>query len=802
MLTRFAHPRTISRPVPSACPLSPKASALAVAVALTTFVPAAAVFAQPTRAEAPVAISIAAQPLGLALNELARQADLQLLVSPELVAGKSAPAIAGRFAPQAAFRQMLAGSGLEAVFQNGTVIVQRVRAGTNATAADESSDSTLAPVTVLATRQPGASLSNVPASISVVSGREIERQQATAPRIEDILTRTVPGFNPTNNGVRQIRGRTAQVFINGVPVNEQLRASSGADINLLSPDQLGGIEVSRGANSAYGFGSPGGIIALTTPRAESEKLTLTSKVSGGFNTSQIGGSQQLSFYQSASQIVGAFDYHVGTSASHDGLEYDADGRPSLGYRGPSRIANGKERVGGLDWSFGYNLGAQGELRLSGTYQKVDIHQAYNSDNLGVYRQSQGAAVRFPQGDEGFRRAYTNNLTYENGNVRASAVKLELVNSRTYTEAYDILGGRITRDEQTNSYRGLRSSVTTPFDNLYAGLSATYGVDVMRNNYFRPVYFTDTGETRTFFSPDVTLDSYAPHFQANLPMGQFRLTAGVRHEEYRGKVETAVGNGGVQGGDVKAFDITLFNAGVVYSLDKSQDLFATYSQGAEISQLGRAARGAGRAENLDPQPAKSNQYELGYRRRGEPLDYSIAAFYTESDLMSALQIDPANPNGPLIPLREPRRFWGVEGTLKWRINSQWGLGGVMTWQRGTRVTATGEKRAIGGRDLPPFLLGAFVDYVPSAGWRNTLQLDYWGASDRFGASTAFGEGRIDRTWLVHASTAFAAGPGELRIGIRNLTDKKYYSLTAQADNSGSSWIPDEGRRVTVTYAVKW
>lgn len=53
-------------------------------------------------------------------------------------------------------------------------------------------------------------------------------------RVEDLLSHQMPGFNPTSNGVRNIRGRTAQVWVNGAPVNEQLRASSGADLNLLS----------------------------------------------------------------------------------------------------------------------------------------------------------------------------------------------------------------------------------------------------------------------------------------------------------------------------------------------------------------------------------------------------------------------------------------------------------------------------------------------------------------------------------------------------------------------------------------
>jgi iron complex outermembrane receptor protein len=656
-------------------------------------------------------------------------------------------------------------------------------------------------VTVIGTREAGAPLSNVPASISVVSEREIAKQQSTAPRIEDILTRTVPGFNPTNNGVRQIRGRTAQVFINGAPVNEQMRASSGGDLNLLSPWQLGGIEVSRGANSAYGFGSAGGIISLTTPRAESDKLTLTTKFGASVNTNKVGGSQQFSLYQSASQIIDSFDYHVGAMVGYDGLEYDPDKELSLGFRGPSRLGNGKEDVRGLDWSLGYNLGRNGELRFSGTFQHVGLRTAYDADFAGTYRGAQSTYVRTPENDSGMRRSHTQNLTYENPNAGKSAVKLELLNSHVETEAYADVGGRITRDEQTNRYHGIRSSVTTPFDVFNKQLTATYGFDFMRNRYFRPVYFTDTGALRTYFSPDVTLDSYAPYLQANLPVGKAKLTAGVRHEEYRGKVATAIGSGGIQGGDIKPFDITLFNAGAVYQLDKGHDLFATYTQGAEISQLGRAARGAGNTGNLDPQPAKSNQYEVGLRNNG-PLSYSIAAFYTESDLMSALQTNPADPTGPLIPLREPRKIWGVESTLNWRFAKQWAAGGTFSWQKGSRVTPTGEKTDISARDVPPLLLSAFVDYSPTSTWSNTLQFDYWGSADRFGNSTEFGEGRIDRVLLAHFSSAFKAGPGELRVGIRNLFNKKYFGLTTQADNSGFYWIPEEGRRISATYTVKW
>jgi iron complex outermembrane receptor protein len=54
------------------------------------------------RAAIPVQISIAVQPLAQALNDLAQQARLELMVQPALVAGKTAPAVSGRLTPQQA----------------------------------------------------------------------------------------------------------------------------------------------------------------------------------------------------------------------------------------------------------------------------------------------------------------------------------------------------------------------------------------------------------------------------------------------------------------------------------------------------------------------------------------------------------------------------------------------------------------------------------------------------------------------------------------------------------------------------
>ena len=74
---------------------------------------------------APRAIDLPAQPLAQALNALAQQAGRRLLVAPDLVAGKMAPAVQGSLTVDEALRQVLTGSGLEAVVQGETLAVRQ-----------------------------------------------------------------------------------------------------------------------------------------------------------------------------------------------------------------------------------------------------------------------------------------------------------------------------------------------------------------------------------------------------------------------------------------------------------------------------------------------------------------------------------------------------------------------------------------------------------------------------------------------------------------------------------------------------
>lgn len=101
-----------------------------------------------TAGTTPVAVDIAAQPLGSALNELARQTGLELAVQPQAVAGKTAPAVSGRLTAGQALDRLLAGSGLRGGVQGSAVVV------TPATATR--GEATLSAVTVTASADASA----------------------------------------------------------------------------------------------------------------------------------------------------------------------------------------------------------------------------------------------------------------------------------------------------------------------------------------------------------------------------------------------------------------------------------------------------------------------------------------------------------------------------------------------------------------------------------------------------------------------------------------------------------------------
>ena len=256
---------------------------------------------------------------------------------------------------------------------------------------------------------------------------------------------------------------------------------------------------------------------------------------------------------------------------------------------------------------------------------------------------------------------------------------------------------------------------------------------------------------------------------------------------------------LQGGDVPDSDLTLFNAGVVYFLTDHLDLFAGFSQGAQLTELGRGAAQVARADAFDPEPATIDSYELGLRGRYRRLSFEVAGFYSESDLGTTLIV--VDPLLPLVPIREPKKIWGGEASAAYRALEQLTVGGTVTYQDGTREV-NGDTRRLSPRDITDTRLTGYVEYRPRRDWLIRLQALWNSGRNPHPGSTAFGEGDVDSIFLMDIISTYAIGPGKLYVGVENLLNTEYVNRIGQGDNFDFNWYPEQGTRVSIGYTLRW
>lgn len=332
-------------------------------------------------ASVPVQIRIASQPLAQALDTLARQARLELMVQPALVEGRTAPAVEGRLSASEALGRLLAGTGLYAEIDGSAVIVRRMPQGA------ATGSLTLAPVNVSAKAERSAitegseslaaraisitkgdqALKDIPQSVSVLTRRQLDDQGITDLRVAaNNVTGTV-GVKGVGQGmVLSARGFQIDAWqYDGVaiPRNNYALGNWGTE-GMVFYDRL---EVLRGASGLLqGTGSPGGAVNLVRKRGQAERTVAITARAGSWDRYGLqldaGGplnsegtlrgrvvldeSRSHSFVDYVNDrtrsLYAALDYDispdttVGLGISHS----DSNGRPMI--RGLPRFADGRD----------------------------------------------------------------------------------------------------------------------------------------------------------------------------------------------------------------------------------------------------------------------------------------------------------------------------------------------------------------------------------------------------------------------------------------------------------------------------
>jgi len=228
-----------------------------------------------------VEFNIPAQPLAGALSELGRQANLQVLASPEDLAGKTSAAVRGRLTPQQAAGQVLAGTGLSYSVQGNTLslvandssaAINLAPTAINSHALGTTTENTGSYTTGAVTIGRGAhTLRETPQSVSIITRKLMDDKNLN--NLDQVLSKT-PGlsFTQRNFGSHQYESRgfvlgEESFMMDGVP-GQSYNLTGWMPLDMAFYDR---VEVLRGAAGLLvGAGSPGGAINLVRKRPTNE----------------------------------------------------------------------------------------------------------------------------------------------------------------------------------------------------------------------------------------------------------------------------------------------------------------------------------------------------------------------------------------------------------------------------------------------------------------------------------------------------------------------------------------------------
>lgn len=236
--------------------------------------------AEPLKTEIPANINIPSQPLGNALKQFATQTGKNIIFDKTLVNGKTAPPVKGNYGEMDALKRVLEDSGLEAVQEEGAIVVRTARPAVQKKAENLELDK----VEVRAKRfyevgpLPGLGLTKeeIPGNVQSISAKEIKEAHSLS--LTDLMNRklqsvTVNDYqgNPFQMDV-QYRGFTAgpqigtpqglSVFLDGIRVNEPF--GDVVNWDMIPMNALAGVDVFPGSNPIFGLNTLGGAFSMKT----------------------------------------------------------------------------------------------------------------------------------------------------------------------------------------------------------------------------------------------------------------------------------------------------------------------------------------------------------------------------------------------------------------------------------------------------------------------------------------------------------------------------------------------------------
>ncbi len=677
-------------------------------------------------------------------------------------------------------------------------------------------------LTVSATRA-GSEVGKTPQKITVISREQIEQQLAITSDHGAVLSNLIPSYSPSRQKMTSagetFRGRSALILIDGIPQSTPLRDSQ-RDGYVIDLSMVERIEVIHGASAEHGLGATGGIINYVTRRPASGTLRQHAGVSFSAPTDYESEGLGYKLDYRAEGTQGNLDYLAAASWQTQGMFYDAKG-DLIGVddtQGDTMDSTSQDLLLKLGYWLddNQNLGLMiNRFEVEGDHEYVNVPG--NAD-AGIRATSRKGD---PLGKAPQNEVLATSLSYKHADLYGNELGLQLYSQRFRARFGGGLNGSFQDpsiapagtlfDQSQNESDKYGGKLTLSRDGLLDNhLKLTGGLDVLQDTTSQMLIETDRE-----WVPETVFRNYAPFLQAEIrALEQLTFFVGVRHEfaelevdSFRTIASTTKPAGGVsvEGGNPN-FEETLYNAGLVWQMNDWAQLFANYSEGFGMPDVGRVLRGIGtpgtRVDDfLDLQPVVTENREIGLRLKHGPFDAEVSYYESDADLGSRL-----NSVGGVYQVRRERtEIDGIEFTGGWQVNAAHRL-------QLSYAQVNGQSDTDGDGDVDTDLDGANISpdrYAISwqANWsdrlHSRLQANHYVSRDFDTPGLEF-----DGYTLVDASLGYRLPVGELNLGVENLLDRDYLTYYTQAANTGTDVTRNgrvfagRGRTLTLGYQVSF
>lgn len=643
------------------------------------------------------------------------------------------------------------------------------------------------------------SIDEVPSSITLIGQAALADQLKISSDIQNILTMYVPGISAANgtssNFGQTLRGRAALVMIDGVPQSTPLR-NGALGMRTLDPSVIERIEVINGATSIYGNGAAGGIINYITKKpAGNKKFNVDAGLATRFSAVEFDDSLGTKITTTAYGELDKFSYVASVALEENGILRDADG-DALGTQYGLSEAKSQNYFTKLGYQFDHDKRLLFTYNYYESQQDSDWIDVIGNINLGEKTYAikdpdntpSNAAPQGPRGNHNVQLKYSDAQLFANTQLDLDLYKQTIENVFFYSTVLanpdlGLAGGQslIKSDKQ-----GLRATLNTQmeWDNIEA--TFIYGVDALNDTTSQPMV------DGRIWVPEMDMSNLAGFLQSKWVIrDDFIFKAGIRQESMDIEVDDyntlklcssatiCSVPMAVTGGTID-FDATTYNLGFRYNAHPMFSPYISYSEGANIPDLGALLRSAtvNDISIIQTQAAVIDNYELGFVSEFDRVRIELSAYKSYSDLGSNSKLDPKT--GIYLTTRAPQKIWGYEGVLSYHFSDELNVSATYSYVEGKHSDTN---NYIGGRQISAPKGTIVVNWLVSEQAKIALSYLHVGDRDRFDKNAdgnyTGDQGGVNGYNIMNLSGSYEFNDWSVSAGIENLFNQDYFPARSQA-----------------------